>query len=200
MPEGDEADIVLRGVVRVENIESPEQYIPRLLSRVKKEHLERTYEVGGWNDEHEFLALLGRKGGRLLKGGEVDEAAGTQYRPSAGLIVVAKMVINDFLRGKIPWYIPDPNWPERKPKDMEAEEFEGRQGRLGEMRPRGGGEHGGDDESWDGLDVESDDEGDSNEGHETDGTSEVDDDELESGEEEERIEDPRPRKKQKKVL
>ena len=21
------------------------------------------------------------------------------------------MVINDFLRGKIPWYIPDPSWP-----------------------------------------------------------------------------------------
>lgn len=76
MPEGDEADIVLRGVVRVENIESPEQYIPRLLGRVKRQHLERTYEITEWNDAHEFLALLGKKGGRLLKGGEVDEAAG----------------------------------------------------------------------------------------------------------------------------
>lgn len=79
MPEGDEADIVLRGVVRVENIESLKQYIPRLLGRVKKQHLERTYEISGWNDEHEFLALLGRKGGRLLKGGEVDETAGNHY-------------------------------------------------------------------------------------------------------------------------
>src|SRR5579862_2844140 len=76
MPEGDEADIVLKGVVRVENIESPEQYIPRLLDRVKKTHLERTYEISGWNNAAEFLALLGRKGGRLLKGGEIDEAAG----------------------------------------------------------------------------------------------------------------------------
>jgi nuclear GTP-binding protein len=76
MPEGDEADIVLRGVVRVENIESPEQYIPPLLERVKKQHIERTYEIKGWSDASEFLALLGRKGGRLLKGGEVDEAAG----------------------------------------------------------------------------------------------------------------------------
>jgi nuclear GTP-binding protein len=76
MPDGDECDIVLRGVVRVENIESPQQYIPRLLSRVRKQALERTYEISGWNDATEFLALLGRKGGRLLKGGEVDEAAG----------------------------------------------------------------------------------------------------------------------------
>jgi len=76
MPEGDEKDIVLRGVVRVENVESPQQYIPRLLERAKKQHLERTYEISGWKDATEFLALLGRKGGRLLKGGEVDEAAG----------------------------------------------------------------------------------------------------------------------------
>lgn len=79
MPEGDEADIVLRGVVRVENIESPQQYIPRLLERAKRQHLERTYEISGWNDASEFLALLGRKGGRLLKGGEVDEASGTLF-------------------------------------------------------------------------------------------------------------------------
>jgi nuclear GTP-binding protein len=76
MPEGDEADIVLRGVVRVENIESPEQYIPRLLERVKRLHLERTYQVSGWESPSEFLALLARKGGRLLKGGEADESAG----------------------------------------------------------------------------------------------------------------------------
>ena len=76
MPEGDETDIVLRGVVRVENIESPQQYIPRLLERVKKQHMERTYEISGWNDATEFLAMLGRKGGRLLKGGEIDESSG----------------------------------------------------------------------------------------------------------------------------
>ena len=48
----------------------------RLLERVRKIALERTYEISGWEDSSEFLALLGRKGGRLLKGGEVDEAAG----------------------------------------------------------------------------------------------------------------------------
>jgi nuclear GTP-binding protein len=45
--------------------------------RVRTQHLERTYEIKGWNDATDFLALLGRKGGRLLKGGEIDEAGGT---------------------------------------------------------------------------------------------------------------------------
>jgi nuclear GTP-binding protein len=82
MPEGDDADIVLKGVARVENIKDPQQYIPRLLERVQRKHMERTYEISGWSDSTEFLALLGRKGGRLLKGGEIDEPAGTSIHES----------------------------------------------------------------------------------------------------------------------
>lgn len=90
-------ELLLRGVVRVENVEYPEQYIPTLLSRVKQHHLERTYNLQGvWTDHIQLLELLARKGGRLLPGGEPDVSA------------VAKMVINDFLRGKIPWYMPPP--------------------------------------------------------------------------------------------
>ncbi|KKY35323.1 putative nucleolar gtp-binding protein 2 [Diaporthe ampelina] len=40
--------------------------------------------------------LLARKGGRLLKGGEPDVNG------------VAKMVLNDFMRGRIPWFVPPP--------------------------------------------------------------------------------------------
>lgn len=89
-------ELLLRGVVRVENVEYPEQYIPTLLSRVKQHHLERTYNLQGWTDHIQLLELLARKGGRLLPGGEPDVGA------------VAKMVINDFLRGKLPWYMPPP--------------------------------------------------------------------------------------------
>lgn len=90
-------DLLLRGVVRVENVEHPEQYIPRVLSRVKKHHMARTYGLSDWNDDHiQFLEMLARKGGRLLKGGEPDVDG------------VAKMVLNDFMRGKIPWFIPAP--------------------------------------------------------------------------------------------
>ncbi|KAJ5610645.1 NGP1NT-domain-containing protein [Penicillium lagena] len=111
-----EEDILLRGVCRVENVENPEQYIPAVLRRVQPRHLERTYGVKDQHDAIEFLSVLARKGGRLLKGGEPD------------LDGVAKMVINDFLRGKIPWFTPPP-----KGAGVEDGKIEGREGRLGEM-------------------------------------------------------------------
>lgn len=94
-----EEDILLRGVVRVENVEHPAQYIEAVLRRTQTKHIERTYELkyADYNDDPiEFLSILARKGGRLLKGGEPDVDG------------VAKMVLNDFLRGKIPWFTPPP--------------------------------------------------------------------------------------------
>lgn len=109
-------DLVLRGVVRVEKVEHPEQYIQSLLNRVKKHHMEKTYELKGWDNSTEFLELLARKAGRLLRGGEPD------------LDGVAKMVLNDFMRGKIPWFTPPPK------SEGEADTKVGnREGRLGEM-------------------------------------------------------------------
>ena len=101
------------------------------------------------------------------------------------------MVINDFLRGKIPWYIPDPSWPERKAKEKDEEEFGGNEGRLGEMRLKVGQNdtQADDSESWDGLDVESDDE--EQVGDESEARNANRDDDLEN----DRIEDPRPPKK-----
>ena len=81
-------------------------------------HIERTYEIKDFDgDAIEFLSILARKGGRLLRGGEPD------------LDGVAKMVINDFLRWKIPWFTPPP-YNEGNEGD---EKIEGREGRLGEM-------------------------------------------------------------------
>jgi len=70
-------------VVRIENVEHPEQYVAAAMDRCQKKHLERTYEVTNWNNATEFLEALARKGGRLLKGGEAD------------LDGVAKMFLND---------------------------------------------------------------------------------------------------------
>ena len=109
-------DILLRGVVRVENVENPEQYIPAVLTKTKPQHIERTYQIKGYKDHIEFLELLARKGGRLLHGGEPDVDG------------VAKMVLNDFLRGKIPWFTPPP-----VVEGAEENGFEKREGRLGEM-------------------------------------------------------------------
>ncbi|KAI4121258.1 MAG: hypothetical protein LQ341_007430 [Variospora aurantia] len=113
-----EEDILLRGVVRVENVENPHVYIPAVLKKVKPQHIERTYDVRGSSDATAFLELVARKSGRLLKGGEADVDG------------VAKMVLNDFLRGKIPWFTPPPllDGQEEKEKGIE-----GRKGALGEM-------------------------------------------------------------------
>lgn len=111
-------DILLRGVVRVENVENPEQYIPAVLAKTKPQHIERTYALRGYKDHIEFLELLARKGGRLLHGGEPDVDG------------VAKMVLNDFLRGKIPWFTPPPMV---EGAEADAKGVEGRKGKLGEM-------------------------------------------------------------------
>ena len=111
-----EQDILLRGVVRVENVEHPEQYIQAVLNKTKPQHIERTYDIRGYNNPTEFLELLARKGGRLLRGGEADVDG------------VAKMVLNDFLRGKIPWFTPPPVTEGEITKGID-----GREGRLGEM-------------------------------------------------------------------
>lgn len=114
-------DILLKGVVRVENVEHPEQYIPAVLAKTKPQHIERTYALKGYKDHIEFLELLARKGGRLLHGGEPDVDG------------VAKMVLNDFLRGKIPWYTPPPLLEGQEEKDGKKTGVEGRAGKLGEM-------------------------------------------------------------------
>jgi nuclear GTP-binding protein len=72
------------------------------------------------DDPIEFLSIIARKGGRLLKGGEADVDG------------VAKMVLNDFLRGKIPWFSLPPK-KEGEVADPAKDVVEGREGRLGEM-------------------------------------------------------------------
>lgn len=101
-----EEDILFRGVVRVEHVTHAEQYIPGVLRRCKRQHLERTYEISGWENATEFIELLAKKHGRLLKGGEPDEQG------------IAKLVINDFNRGKIPWFVPPPEDPNRPRKPL----------------------------------------------------------------------------------
>lgn len=89
-------DILLRGVVRVENVENPEQYVAAALKKCKERHVLKTYDLKSFENPTDFLEQLARKGGRLLKGGEADVDG------------VAKMFLNDFLRGKIPWFVPPP--------------------------------------------------------------------------------------------
>ncbi|GBP18999.1 Nucleolar GTP-binding protein 2 [Eumeta japonica] len=84
---------VLKGVVRVELVQSPADYIEEVIKRVRKEYLIKTYKVDDWETATEFLEKMAARTGKLLKKGEPD------------VNQVAKMVLNDWQRGKLPFYI-----------------------------------------------------------------------------------------------
>ncbi|XP_060518156.1 nucleolar GTP-binding protein 2 [Cylas formicarius] len=93
---------VLKGVVRVELVNNPEDYIPTVLDRVKKDYLIKTYKIEDWKDADEFLVKMAQRSGRLLKGGEPDIAS------------VAKMILNDWQRGKLPFFVCPPGFESSK--------------------------------------------------------------------------------------
>ncbi|XP_018653009.1 putative gtp binding protein [Schistosoma mansoni] len=143
-PDGNtEAELVMKGVVRVEYLQQPDLYIRDVLERVKPEFLQAKYNLPPlssndvqnylqkqimdneannesskdinstlsesstkpllWNDYPElFLETLARQSGKLLKAGEPD------------LNTTAKRVLNDFQRGRLPYFVKPP---------MEAEEL-----------------------------------------------------------------------------
>jgi len=96
-PSGDtETEVVLKGVVRVENLKEPAEHIEEVLNRVKKEYISKTYKIQSWDDTEDFLEQFCRKSGRLLKGAEPD------------INTVAKMILTDFQRGRLPYYVSPP--------------------------------------------------------------------------------------------
>jgi len=81
----------------VENLNCPEQYIPALFNRTKKEFMEKTYGITEYTNVDDFLEKFAIKSGKLLKKAEPD------------ISTVAKMILNDWLRGKIPYFVPPPD-------------------------------------------------------------------------------------------
>ena len=105
--------IFILGVVRVELVEQPADYIPAVLSKVKREYMTRTYKIGKeWKDPNDFLEKVAQKYGKLLKGGEPD------------VNTIAKMILNDWQRGKIPFFVPPPGCelPPKKPQDEDEKD------------------------------------------------------------------------------
>ncbi|XP_023231079.1 nucleolar GTP-binding protein 2-like [Centruroides sculpturatus] len=92
-----DVEVVLKGVVRVENIQTPADYIEEVLNRVKEEYIQKTYLIDSWINSEDFLKKLALRTGKLLKGGEPD------------IPTVAKMVLNDFQRGKLPYFVKPPD-------------------------------------------------------------------------------------------
>ena len=121
-------DLLLRGSVRVENVEYPAQYIEAVLRKVQPKHLQRTYDITEKdyeNDAVRFLEILCRKSGRLLKGGEAD------------IDGAAKMVLNDWIRGKLPWFTPPP-FTESEETGPVNEKRDGKLGEMSKKRKRDG--------------------------------------------------------------
>lgn len=87
----------------MEALSTPSEHITELLTRLKPLYVARTYGLtipanGSWEAD-DFLDALARAKGRLLKGGEPDiEGA-------------AKIVLGDWVRGRIPYFVAPPERP-----------------------------------------------------------------------------------------
>lgn len=100
---------VLKGVVRVELVTNPEDYVETVLKRVRPEYIMKTYGLKEWSDHVDFLEQVAKRSGKLLKGGEPD------------VNTVAKMILNDWQRGKLPFYVAPEGFEIPKSKQQESD-------------------------------------------------------------------------------
>lgn len=108
----DETETVLKGVVRAERLENPADFIQTVLDRVKPEYITRQYSINEWTDSDDFLSKLAMRSGKLLKGGEPD------------ISQVAVSVINDWQRGKLPYFVAPPKIAGDEEEETEKAEGE----------------------------------------------------------------------------
>merc|ERR1711862_1031929 len=104
-----EEESVLKGVVRAERLEHPEEFIAPILSKVSRKHISAQYDIpldgeDTWKDDdvHDFLEKISRRYGFLLK------------RNECNVRLSAITVINDFQRGKLPHFVPPPDLKEEE--------------------------------------------------------------------------------------
>merc|ERR1711862_913890 len=104
-----ETDSVLKGVVRAERLQNPEEFVDAIVASVKREHIAAHYQIPKegnetWKNNEELVEMIARRSGRLLKGGE-------PCRRSAAI-----MLVNDFQRGRLPHFIAPPELKEDESK------------------------------------------------------------------------------------
>lgn len=103
-----ESEKVLKGVLRIEKIEDPAEYINDILKIVKPENMQKIYGVGSWNGYEDFIGQVAVKYGKLGKGGDPD------------LKSTSKIILMDWQRGKIPYYVIPENF-DLKQKELPSE-------------------------------------------------------------------------------
>ncbi|ORM40456.1 Nucleolar GTP-binding protein 2 [Babesia sp. Xinjiang] len=94
--DSDEADRLLKGVVRVERISDPENYIGRVLEVISRDVLVQRYGISPDFDNENFLDLVAVKFGKFQKGRVPDVST------------AARIVLYDFQRGRLPYYSEPP--------------------------------------------------------------------------------------------
>jgi nuclear GTP-binding protein len=110
-----EMDKVLKNVVRAEKIEEPMIFVQGILDRTNPEVLKKIYKIENWSDTEDFVKQCAKKYGKLVKGGEPDYKA------------TAKILLLDWQKGKIPYYVEPPkeNNDEENIKENELKAVEG---------------------------------------------------------------------------
>jgi nuclear GTP-binding protein len=93
-----DVNAVLKGVVRVERLGAADKtdVIHTVFEVCKHKDIIATYGITSWTDPENFLGQLAVKRGKLLPGGVADTDN------------VARSVLYDWQRGKIPWFNPPP--------------------------------------------------------------------------------------------
>lgn len=91
VPIPDFKQAVLKGAIRIESIEDTEVFIQDIIQKAGKTIIEKTYNMH-FEDTTDFISKLAHRLGKLLKNGKPN------------IEVVSKMILHDWLRGKIPYY------------------------------------------------------------------------------------------------
>lgn len=103
-----QTDRVLKSVVRAEKIEEPMEFIGGILEKANPQYLRDIYKVKSWENADDFVGQCALNYGKLLKGGDPDTKT------------MAKILLMDWQRGKIPFFIPPPK--EEDQMKVEGEE------------------------------------------------------------------------------
>ena len=83
-----------------------------VLERVNEQYLCKTYQLTEWSDATDFLEKLAMRTGKLLKVSCVVHVPSISdlllQGGEADVNTVARMVLNDFQRGKLPYFVKPP--------------------------------------------------------------------------------------------
>lgn len=94
VPVTNQVDAVLKGAIRIENLEDPEYFFEKVYEKAKTS-IEKVYRISS-KDYLEFLECYCKRYGKLSKGGNLNTD------------IACKILLHDWIKGKIPFYVKPP--------------------------------------------------------------------------------------------